>query len=235
VMDASFDADLGRIWAHCDNTCGNTTALLTVDGNGKFVVDRQYATPAGLPNYNLEGFAVAPASTAVGGQRQVLWADDGNRFGHSLWAGTIPVNLALTRELSLSASSAAPGAQITLTVTGLTAGVEYEAVLHSAPVLLGTGVANSNGILSLSVAIPLGTPLGAHTITIAAVSAPGVILASAAFAVNGLLAQTGVSSQPFNLALIFLFAGAGVLIARRPRVASALRRFRAGGRAGTVI
>lgn len=93
VMDASFDADLGALWAHCDNTCGNATALLAIGADGRFTVDRTYLRPAGLPNYNLEGFAVAPASTAVDGQRQVLWADDGNRFGHSLWAGTLPVDL----------------------------------------------------------------------------------------------------------------------------------------------
>ena len=63
VMDASYDADLGRIWAHCDNTCGNATALLKVGSDGHFAVDHDYSTPTGLPNYNLEGFAVAPVST----------------------------------------------------------------------------------------------------------------------------------------------------------------------------
>lgn len=229
VMDATFDADLGRIWAHCDNTCGNSTALLAIDSSGHFVVDRQYATPAGLPNYNLEGFAVAPASTAVAGQRQVLWADDGNRFGLSLWAGTIPVDLALSRELTLSSSSAAPGKQITLTVGGLTPGVEYEAVLHSTPALLGTGVANGSGALSLTVTIPLGTAAGAHTITIAATSTPSTIIASSAFFVTGSLALTGTSSQPALLvvALLTLVAGAGMLIARRSGRAQRTRsRFR---------
>ena len=232
VMDASFDSDLGRVWAHCDNTCGNTTALLTVDSSGAFVVDRHYATPAALPNYNLEGFAVAPASAAVGGQRQVLWADDGNRFGHSLWSGTIPVDLALSRDLSLSSSSAAPGKQITLTVTGLTPGVGYEAVLHSTPALLGTGIASGSGVLSLTVTIPPGTPAGAHTITIAATSTPSTIIASAAFSVTGSLALTGTSSQPtlFFAAVLLLFAGAGMLVARRSRFALSLRRMRSGGR-----
>ncbi len=95
VMDDSFDADLGRIWAHCDNTCGNATALMKIGSNGKFTVDRYYAAPANLPNYNLEGFAVAPASTATGGVREVLWADDGNRFGHSLWSGSLALDLGL--------------------------------------------------------------------------------------------------------------------------------------------
>lgn len=97
VMDVSYDPDLGRIWAHCDNTCGNATALLKVGADGHFAVDRDYLTPTGLPNYNLEGFAVAPVSTATDGTREVLWTDDGDRFGHSLWSGTIDVGLGLTQ------------------------------------------------------------------------------------------------------------------------------------------
>jgi hypothetical protein len=216
VMDASFDADLGRIWAHCDNTCGNNTALLKVDSSGSFVVDREYATPANLPNYNLEGFAVAPVSAAVGGQRQVLWTDDGNRFGHSLWAGTIPVDLALSPILTPSSSTAAAGGQVTLTVSGLTPGVEYEAVLHSTPALLGTGVASGSGVLTLAVTIPAGTSAGAHTITIAATSAPGTIVASVGFSVTGGLAFTGSSPQlALITAAVLLLAGAGMLVARR--------------------
>jgi hypothetical protein len=217
VMDASFDADLGRIWAHCDNTCGNATVLLKVDGNGSFVVDRHYATPANLPNYNLEGFAVAPVSAAVDGQRQVLWTDDGNRFGHSMWAGTIPVDLGLSVILTPSSTTAAPGDQVTLTVSGLTPGVEYEAVLHSASALLGTGVANGSGVLRLTVTIPAGTPAGAHTITIAATSDPNTILASAGFTVTAALAFTGGSVQPWLIAAVVLLfaAGGGLLVARR--------------------
>jgi hypothetical protein len=91
VMDVSYDPDLGRLWAHCDNTCGNATALLTVGGTGHLTIEQEYARPANLPNYNLEGFAVAPISTAADGAREVLWTDDGNRFGHSLWSGTLDV------------------------------------------------------------------------------------------------------------------------------------------------
>ncbi|HEX4686936.1 MAG TPA: lamin tail domain-containing protein [Nocardioides sp.] len=97
VMDVSYDADLGRIWAHCDNTCGNATALLGVGHDGHFAVLRGYNPPTNLPNYNLEGFAVAPVSTAANGSREVLWTDDGNRFGHSLWSGTIDVDLGLAQ------------------------------------------------------------------------------------------------------------------------------------------
>jgi hypothetical protein len=91
VMDDSFDAGLQRIWAHCDNTCGNATALLKIGEDGHFTVEQYYAAPAHLPNYKLDGFAVAPF--AVNGEREVLWADSGNRFGHSLWSGTIDAGI----------------------------------------------------------------------------------------------------------------------------------------------
>ena len=211
VMDASFDPDLGRIWAHCDNTCGNATALLKIGTDGHFAVDSSYARPADLPNYNLEGFAVAPLSTAVNGQRQVLWTDDGNRFGHSLWAGTLNVPI-----ITPSTLSPAPGDTITLTVSGLKPGIEYEAVLHSTPVRLGSAVANSSGVLSMSATIPASTPVGAHTITIAAVSDPTSNLAVIGITVTGRLPNTGVDPTSDLLgAALLLLAGAGALAARR--------------------
>jgi Lamin Tail Domain/Esterase-like activity of phytase len=223
VMDAQFDPDLGEIWAHCDNTCGNATGLLKIGADGHFTVDHYYARPANLPNYNLEGFAVAPVSTAVDGQRQVLWTDDGNRFGHSLWAGTIPVALPAP-VAALSTTTAAPGQPITVTVNGLTPGTEYEADLHSAPVLLGKGVASSSGTLALTVTIPLGTATGAHTITISPTASPSTIVASVALTVRGVLAFTGTDPQSALLAgSLLLLLGAVLLIARNRR-----RRFLPG-------
>jgi hypothetical protein len=216
VMDASFDADLGRIWAHCDNTCGAATTLLEVNGAGQFAVDRHYHRPANLPNYNLEGFAVAPASAAIGGQRQVLWADDGNRFGHSLWAGTIPAELALSAKVTLSSSTVAAGGKITVAATGLTPGTEYQVVLNSTPTLIGTGIAGGNGGIDMTVTIPASTPPGAHTITVASSSDPDMILASVELTVTGSLAATGFTSQPVLLgAAALLLAGAALLATRR--------------------
>jgi hypothetical protein len=214
VMDAQFDDDLGRVWAHCDNTCGNATALMKIGTDGHFAVEHYYATPANLPNYNLEGFAVAPLSSAVNGQRQVLWSDDGNRFGHSLWAGYLSVPV-----ISPSTSTPAPGDSITLTVSGLTPGTEYQAVLHSTPVLLGSGTANASGVLTLTVTIPSSTTPGAHTITIAAVSDPNSTLAVIALTVAGAaLAETGVTpGAGIVAAIVLLLLGAGALAAVRRR------------------
>jgi hypothetical protein len=234
VMDDSFDADLGGIWAHCDNTCGNATTFLGIGDDGRFQVDSTFARPAGLPNYNLEGYAVAPASTSVGGQRQVLWTDDGNRFGHSLWAGTLPVVLSTgpggpgsgSVALSLSASSVKAGDRITVSASGLKPDATYSVTLHSAPVDLGSGSAGSDGTLTLSGTIPADTPAGAHTITIADAADPGTTLASVPLTVEaasasvsaapGSLASTGSDSAPWTLGgIALLLLGAAVLSAAR--------------------
>lgn len=88
-MDVAYDADREALWALCDDGCGGVYNLLTVV-DGDFVVAHSYARPAGMPNLNNEGMAVAPASTCIGGAQEVVWTDDGDTDGHSLRAGTLP-------------------------------------------------------------------------------------------------------------------------------------------------
>lgn len=88
-MDVAYDADRGALWALCDDSCGGVYNLLEVV-DGDFEVAHSYARPAGMPNLNNEGMAVAPASTCADGFQQVVWADDGDTDGHSLRAGTLP-------------------------------------------------------------------------------------------------------------------------------------------------
>ena len=99
VMDVQFDADLERIWTLCDNTCSVSSTLLKVDATGTIVPDVVYARPAGLPNMNIEGFAIAPDSTCVDGVKEAIWADDGiaapGNEGHALFSGTFPCGLEL--------------------------------------------------------------------------------------------------------------------------------------------
>ncbi|WP_419817373.1 carbohydrate-binding protein [Glaciibacter flavus] len=103
VMDVSFDADTQRIWALCDNTCGVTSTVLKVSATGSIVPDVAYAKPAALPVNNLEGFALAPNSTCVGGTKEVVWSDDGiygagpgtASEGHALYSGRIDCDLGL--------------------------------------------------------------------------------------------------------------------------------------------
>ncbi|MGW5354482.1 lamin tail domain-containing protein [Streptomyces sp. NPDC004031] len=97
VMDVEFDTATQRIVATCDNTCGETHTFMKVSG-GAIVPDVTYTNPAVMPADNLEGFALAPASTCVGGSREAVWSDDGiygfgsktSSSGHALYSGTFP-------------------------------------------------------------------------------------------------------------------------------------------------
>lgn len=95
-MDVTFDAGTQRITATCDNTCGVTHTLMKINTSGAIVPDVTCTDPAVMPTDNLEGFALAPASTCVNGFRKTLWSDDGNygfgsgssSYGHTLYSGT---------------------------------------------------------------------------------------------------------------------------------------------------
>lgn len=89
AMDVTYDADRQRLWALCDDSCGGVFNVLAVV-DGDLDVETSYARPAGMPNLNNEGMAIAPRSTCVDGSQEVVWADDGDTDGYSLRAGTLP-------------------------------------------------------------------------------------------------------------------------------------------------
>jgi len=89
IMDLEFEPETGRLWSTCDNHCSGRSATLSIV-NGDFTVSATYDRPGQLPNYNLEGFAIAPQSACASGRKQVVWADDDNTGGHALRAGTLP-------------------------------------------------------------------------------------------------------------------------------------------------
>ncbi|MGW5719981.1 esterase-like activity of phytase family protein [Amycolatopsis sp. NPDC003865] len=86
VMELEFEPSAGRLWTVCDDTCNGKTATLKVV-DGAFAVSATYARPSKMPNYNNEGFAIAP--TCSSGRRTVVWSDDANDGGHALRAGTL--------------------------------------------------------------------------------------------------------------------------------------------------
>ncbi|MBM7516021.1 lamin tail domain-containing protein [Nocardioides nitrophenolicus] len=94
AMDVAYDPDRQALWALCDDSCGGTFNLLSVE-NGDFVVTHSLARPAGMPNLNNEGMAVRPRSTAVGGLVEVVWTDDGDTDDHSLREGHLPADFAV--------------------------------------------------------------------------------------------------------------------------------------------
>jgi hypothetical protein len=254
IQDTQWDPDAQRVWAVADNTSAGSTTLLKIDAEGSFAVDRVYDRPTGLPDYNLEGFAIAPNSTCVGGLKEVIRSDDGNNGGHSLWSGTIACDLALgpqgpnppaegTPTVTATPSTVQAGGKTTITAQGLAAGTRYTVVLHSDPVTLGTAAADADGALTLKdVVIPAATAVGAHTITVAAASDPAAVLASTAFSVTAAstitpttppaggttkpaaLASTGAEPLPWVVSSAFLLLLGAGLVLLRTSTRSRTRR-----------
>jgi hypothetical protein len=91
VMELRFDRDLKDLWAVCDNGCNGRTTVHRIDpATGKFGIALGFERPAGMPNYNNEGFAIAPATYCQDGQKPVYWADDTEDNGVSIRSGTLP-------------------------------------------------------------------------------------------------------------------------------------------------
>ena len=92
VMDLEFEPETGLLWAVCDDTCSGRSTTLDVAQTGasagRFVVTSTYERPAGMPNLNNEGFAIAPRRECAGGLKPAFWTDDNNTGGHALRVGT---------------------------------------------------------------------------------------------------------------------------------------------------
>ena len=88
VMALDWDAELGLLWALCDDGCSGTGAQITLDGTQAAAV-AHLARPEGLPNTNNEGFATS--TLCVDGQRPVWWFTDGVQPG-ALRSGFLPCN-----------------------------------------------------------------------------------------------------------------------------------------------
>lgn len=76
---------------------------LDVDADGAFAVTATYERPAGLPDVNDEGFAIAPQSSRVDGRKPVFWSDDSATDGHALRAGTLRCTVPTTPVVDTSA------------------------------------------------------------------------------------------------------------------------------------
>nr|WP_314842890.1 lamin tail domain-containing protein [uncultured Microbacterium sp.] len=88
VMALDYDSVLGVLWAVCDDGCGGRSAQISLNGSAQPGI-AHFARPAGMPDINNEGFATAPASLSVDGQRPVWWFADGFA-SEALRTGTLP-------------------------------------------------------------------------------------------------------------------------------------------------
>jgi hypothetical protein len=96
IMDLEYDPTTELLWAVCDDTCDGRSAILDVAAPGAFAVETVVERPAGMPNVNNEGFAIAPNDQCVDGVKPVVWSDDNGTDGFALREGTIVCVLAET-------------------------------------------------------------------------------------------------------------------------------------------
>lgn len=88
IMSLVFDREVEYLWTLCDNTCDGQQEVYSIV-NGKFDSQGVFARPAGMRNYNNEGFAVASESTCVAGLKPVYWVDDSMDDGFDIRGGTV--------------------------------------------------------------------------------------------------------------------------------------------------
>ncbi|GAA3437884.1 lamin tail domain-containing protein [Kutzneria kofuensis] len=89
VMELQWEPQASRLWVVCDNTCNGQHRTMKINAAGAFATTAVYNRPAGMSNYNNEGFSVAGAEECVGGTKPVYWSDDSNDGGHALRKGSI--------------------------------------------------------------------------------------------------------------------------------------------------
>jgi hypothetical protein len=93
LMELTYEPETKKLWAICDDSCDGRSARMDIAQSGakdgRFVVTETYERPAGMPNLNNEGFAIAPQAECVGGFKPVFYADDSNTGGHALRAGKL--------------------------------------------------------------------------------------------------------------------------------------------------
>ncbi|GAA2239327.1 lamin tail domain-containing protein [Herbiconiux moechotypicola] len=184
VMDLEFDPERSALWAVCDDTCQGRSATLQIAqsgaSDGSFVATEVFERPAGMPNYNNEGFAIAPQATCVAGSKMVVWANDSNDESHALRVGsiecTVPVPADTTapsvsyslsgRTLTVSAGDAGSGvASIEVALDGgawavYSAPIVFDDAAHTVRIRATDVQGNVSGERSVSVVpvAPVGPP-----------------------------------------------------------------------------
>ena len=118
-----------------------------------------------------------PADVTGGAQQLVLTADPSGTVAVlpvDVAGGTDPENPGPTdpdpetpvASVTLSASEVVAGGTVDVTVTGGVPGLATEVWLNSEPVLLGSLVLDADGAGTLTVTVPLATPVGEHTVRV---------------------------------------------------------------------
>ncbi len=122
-------------------------------------------------------------------------------------------------------AAAAPGQKVVKVLKGFKAGEKVTVVLHSEPVVLGVFTADANGVVTVEFTVPVGTPLGNHTIAYTGDQGTYFEEALQLTADGKALAYTGASiAMPLIGGSVLLAAGAGAMVVgRRRRTAGAVQ------------
>ena len=241
VMALDWDTVRNTMWAVCDDGCQGRSAEITLNGTAQPGI-AHYARPAGMPDINNEGFATAPASLTVDGQRPVWWFADGFA-SQALRTGTLPgvggpggenpstgtpplPGSALVdgnrNGVTVNPAVAARGQQVTVTVGAAAGGADVAVWMYSDPTRIATGTLTAAG--AITVTVPTDAPFGAHRIAV--FDTDGALLgwvdlrvAASGSAGTGGLAATGAELPIAAIALALMMLAAGAVAIRRRRSA----------------
>ncbi len=90
IMSLEFDPDSEYLWTECDNNCSGRMHVFSLASSGQFEELAEYDRPSSMPNYNNEGYTIAPDSLCDGGVKPVFWSDDSDDDGHVIRSDAIP-------------------------------------------------------------------------------------------------------------------------------------------------
>ncbi|WP_370249055.1 lamin tail domain-containing protein [Nocardioides sp.] len=169
VMELTWDPEREQLWVACDDTCNGRIGRFTIT-DGAFTSVDYLERPAGMPNINNEGFALAGQAECVGGVKPVLWADDSSTGGYALREGTV---------------ACTPLPDTTAPTVTITSGPAEGATVAAAPTF---GFASADADLdriecrldqgafapcTSPFTVPATTPNGPHTLALRGVDATG--------------------------------------------------------------
>ncbi|MCC6435789.1 MAG: putative Ig domain-containing protein [Acidimicrobiales bacterium] len=119
----------------------------------------------------------------------------------------VPPAIDLNLELEVGAPTGGDGAQVLVTGSGLLPGSDVVVEMRSNPVVIATGVADSNGNFSQYVTIPADAPSGSHSIVVNGTGAAGDPVSDTAWFTVTNTGNIGDSSSAAPLSDDFGFRG----------------------------
>ncbi|WP_341956375.1 choice-of-anchor G family protein [Microbacterium sp. LWH13-1.2] len=239
---ADVTADAAASAAATDDASTDASTTATTDANASAAVAAQAAaqtdaTSTSAADASASADADPNASAAAAANASSSATASASAAADASAESAAEASASATAEASASADAAADptgkiaiairvpvlerGSQQTAVGTGFAPGESVSGVMTSAPIALGTQVANAQGTVTFTWTVPSSTDLGTHTVTLTGVSS-GSVAATFQVVASG-LATTGGEIQGgwIALAALLLMLGLGatrIARSRRPMV-----------------